>query len=275
MEYQHGYIYVLSNQLYDKALLKIGFTQRKPELRTKELFSGNTSVPQEFELEYACSVGDCRKAESHIHNILRSYRHKKNREFFFASIEVAKRLVLETCIKFNKIYNITEIDIIDNTKRKQHSLVKDQMLDENNSYIDINNLIFPKRKQNVLNSDQILRVGILANTLFQAIKDTELEFINSFEMDSNPEIEINLYENISKDYIKLTAYSLFKADQHSEVLKTLELLTLYTKKRVVEIYKPKYLSKDQVEYIVNESTLKIIPIGVHHPSEHIKNDNNK
>jgi len=75
-----GIVYVLSNK-YMKGLLKIGRTKREDlKKRLKELY--NTSVPCEFDCEYACEVDDCKKVEVALHTAFDAQRVNPKREFF-------------------------------------------------------------------------------------------------------------------------------------------------------------------------------------------------
>ena len=101
---KQGFIYISSNKSHIGPLLKIGLTTRNPSERVREFFSGKTSVPEEFNLDFSCSVYDCVTAESKIHEILDSYRHKHNREFFIIKKSVAKELIINTCIEINQLH---------------------------------------------------------------------------------------------------------------------------------------------------------------------------
>ena len=80
-----GIVYVLSNK-YMKGLLKIGRTKREDlKKRLKELY--NTSVPCEFDCEYACEVDDCKKVEEALHTAFCAQRVNPKREFFNVASE--------------------------------------------------------------------------------------------------------------------------------------------------------------------------------------------
>ena len=86
-----GYIYILTNPSM-KGLVKIGMTNRKPELRVKELTS-SSGVPTAFILYKAYIVKNNKDFEMHIHNILKPYRKNSKREFFEISPENADKLI--------------------------------------------------------------------------------------------------------------------------------------------------------------------------------------
>jgi len=80
-----GYIYVLSNPAFPH-LVKIGQTQRTPELRCKQL-SERTGVPDDFKIEFSQKVSDCIVVEQKIHEQLQEFHH--NKEFFNVSVAQA------------------------------------------------------------------------------------------------------------------------------------------------------------------------------------------
>lgn len=88
----NGYIYVLLNASYAKNILKIGKTERLPEIRAQELSSA-TGVPTKFVVAYEASVADCDLAERLIHEQLESYRISASREFFEIPLKEAISVV--------------------------------------------------------------------------------------------------------------------------------------------------------------------------------------
>jgi len=77
---KRGWIYVASNPAYDASFLKIGMTQKMPEMRLDELRT--TGVPKPFSLEYACLVENVKLVEIKIHRFFGEYRSSTDREFF-------------------------------------------------------------------------------------------------------------------------------------------------------------------------------------------------
>lgn len=90
-----GYIYLLINPSME-GLVKIGKTQREPDLRAQEL-SAATGVPTPFVVVYDAFFADCSKAEEHIHALLESqgYRINDSREFFSAPVKVAVQAIID------------------------------------------------------------------------------------------------------------------------------------------------------------------------------------
>lgn len=75
-----GHIYILSNEAMP-GLLKVGFTDRKPEERARELHSTGTPAP--FVVEFAVELsGDTYQIEQRIHRRLQRFRPDRRREFF-------------------------------------------------------------------------------------------------------------------------------------------------------------------------------------------------
>ena len=82
-----GYIYALTNE-FMPGLVKIGRTDRNPELRAKELFT--TGVPVPFKIQIAKRVKDPIEKEKLLHSIMG--RHEvdeklRKREFFRSDID--------------------------------------------------------------------------------------------------------------------------------------------------------------------------------------------
>jgi hypothetical protein len=86
-----GWVYVLTNPAMS-GLVKIGCTERTPEIRAREL-SGATGVPQAFVVAWAWPVADWKAVERITHNKLGKLRANGNREFFRCSVPQARRAV--------------------------------------------------------------------------------------------------------------------------------------------------------------------------------------
>ena len=86
-----GYVYILSNPSLP-GLVKIGQTSRSPEERAREL-SKNTSIPENFVVEFEIYTDDRVELEKDAHRQLSSYRVNTRREFFRVEIEKAAQLL--------------------------------------------------------------------------------------------------------------------------------------------------------------------------------------
>jgi hypothetical protein len=83
-------------------MLKIGRTTRTAKRRAKELYT--TGLPEAFDVVYEEDVPDCVLAEKLIHDKLKQYRYKQQREFFILPLNQAISIVqLVTQEQFHKI----------------------------------------------------------------------------------------------------------------------------------------------------------------------------
>lgn len=85
--YQPGWVYVLSHRHYG-GLLKIGFSDRVPEARVKEMHR-ETGTPIGFINEYSCLTPDAHLLEMAVHKKLAPSRDTPGKEFFSVSIKEA------------------------------------------------------------------------------------------------------------------------------------------------------------------------------------------
>jgi hypothetical protein len=76
-----AFVYVMRCHAHTENLFKVGFTDRDPKLRAKEL-SSTTSVPSPFMVLQAWAVSDGYGAEQSAHAELTDVRLSANREFF-------------------------------------------------------------------------------------------------------------------------------------------------------------------------------------------------
>lgn len=101
----HGFVYIVSNPLYD-GLLKIGKSTRTPEIREIEL-SAHEGVPEKMKLEYFVFFeGNPTDYENKAHEALRRFRYRK--EWFRVELPVAISALREVCsnvAKYEKIFN--------------------------------------------------------------------------------------------------------------------------------------------------------------------------
>ena len=91
---KRGWIYIASNPAYDASFLKIGMTQKMPEMRLDELRT--TGVPRPFSLEYACLVKNAKVVEIKIHRFFAEYRSSTDREFFTVPLSKAVAHIRES-----------------------------------------------------------------------------------------------------------------------------------------------------------------------------------
>ena len=89
-----GYLYCFSNPSMP-GILKIGMTERTPEVRLKEANSSDTwRPPTPYIIEFAKRVMCPKEKETILHTILSKYTERihQNREFFRVSVEEVKKL---------------------------------------------------------------------------------------------------------------------------------------------------------------------------------------
>ena len=75
-----GYVYVISNPSLPANLIKIGFTERDPSERLKEL--DQAGLPTEYIEHYRIYTQDARKLEKRLHQHFADQRFRKDKEFF-------------------------------------------------------------------------------------------------------------------------------------------------------------------------------------------------
>jgi hypothetical protein len=87
----NGWIYCISNTAMP-GLLKIGMTERTPDIRLSEANTSNTWIPMPFVLEMAKRVTNPEQKEKTLHKLLEQYTERINprREFFRVTLEEVK-----------------------------------------------------------------------------------------------------------------------------------------------------------------------------------------
>jgi hypothetical protein len=86
----NAYIYVLGNSIMPD-LYKIGWTERSPEERAKEL--SYTGLPEPFKVLYSKTTNLSDVVEKEIHEELDEYRYRSDREFFKADLNLIKQTI--------------------------------------------------------------------------------------------------------------------------------------------------------------------------------------
>lgn len=87
-----GYLYCFSNESMP-GIVKIGITERKPDLRLKEANTYDTwKPPTPYKIEFAKKVLNPKQKETILHKLLSQYTERINpkREFFRVSLEEVK-----------------------------------------------------------------------------------------------------------------------------------------------------------------------------------------
>lgn len=87
---ENGFVYILTNPSFKDNWIKIGCTEKLPQVRSKEL--SNTAVPFPFHVYGSLETKKYKDAEKLAHNWFSSYRINENREFFLIDPEKAMDL---------------------------------------------------------------------------------------------------------------------------------------------------------------------------------------
>ena len=90
-----GYLYCFSNESMP-GIVKIGITERTPDLRLKEANTSDTwKPPTPYKIEFAKKVLNPKQKETILHKLLSQYTERINpkREFFRVSLEEVKTFV--------------------------------------------------------------------------------------------------------------------------------------------------------------------------------------
>lgn len=200
-----GYIYCISNEFYKENVFKIGFTNRPPDARLKELF--NTSVPTEFKIELCKKVNNSSAIEASLHNLLSQYRIHKSREFFLIELPKVKSIFdliegdyideygrhgITACGEFDysKLHmNASYSDFpYKTTFNLAHKCKKEEV---NFKYIDA--LLKQIHKKLLGNNLPYVKIGVIENIKY-ATKEVEIFFMIEFqEFSSSPEKAAKLF----------------------------------------------------------------------------------
>ena len=87
-----GFVYVLSNPAMP-GIVKIGMTQRDPDVRLQEINSATGVLP--FSIEAVIASRNARWTEREVHSRLTGKRVRENREFFRIPVEDARKIVFD------------------------------------------------------------------------------------------------------------------------------------------------------------------------------------
>jgi hypothetical protein len=267
---ESGYIYALKNKSFCESLIKIGRTTRKPEIRAKEFYSGSSGIPESFDIAFACQVFDCVIAEKKIHQRLKTYRNNNNREFFTISIEVAKKIILNVCEEINKlsgcfVENIIVIDtdheIVD-SENPEYKYIYDSYKIIELEINNFSNLSVSQPFTSYLNEEQKHRIEIIAEIFNNLLPGNTEHWKINFSRDVDPEIEIFIWENIAKAFLKISQIKYLSEEQKEEGFDLLLIRSMMSPSKVFEKFKLKTLSKKVAKEILRGYEINPIPIAV-------------
>ena len=255
-----AHIYILLNKAYGPNVVKIGLTKRQPDVRAREI-SGSTGVPLTFDIAVAYTVGDCKLAEKRIHKRLRTYRLNGRREFFRISAEVAAEVAHETCASINYELGLPppaqltfpQSDGTPGFPEVAHSEKADPSDARLVQWFSPESLRPNPVGTCTLSEEQFDRAKILHMNLKKATGIQDIDWMESFTRDVEPERELKIWEQIAVAYLtvdgidvapegfKREAYHLLLQRSWSstdEVLSsaTLEHLSLATARKLLDRY---------------------------------------
>ncbi len=206
-----GTIYIFSNKIFHNNLLKIGMTKFET-LKRKSQLSASTSIPEEFDIEGSFDFYDITNVEKEIHNELKEYRYKKNKEFFTCEIITAKNIILNAQVKDHKKFIASLLKTNEN------------LLSEINSIVNVT------EKWKIFFSNLNWRFS--QNHEKQKIFDIEL-FIKKYDFIENGEVEIV----DSKALIKIVNVKDFE-EVDKKIINEIEELELKDNRLFILLNKP-------------------------------------
>lgn len=87
-----GWVYIITNKSMPD-VLKVGFTEREPDDRAKEL--NGTGLPTPYSVVYAIEVSKPRVVEREAHKLLK--KHHVGKEWFRCSVVDAQQAIIAAC----------------------------------------------------------------------------------------------------------------------------------------------------------------------------------
>ncbi|GAB4184557.1 MAG: hypothetical protein Fur006_22140 [Coleofasciculaceae cyanobacterium] len=270
---EFGYIYALQNKSLGVHHIKIGRTMRKPELRAKELYA--SGVPEPFDVAFACQVADCVVAEKKIHERLKAYRSNQDREFFIITIEVARSVIFNVCRQINDSsgYLVENPVVIDSRELDESDQFSDDSGSENLSGVhwfksldDLLKLRLSPPGISSLTDEQKQRIEVISAIFENVYSKNAEDWAKDFSRDINPEIEISVWENIAKAFLKIDQVKYLSDEQKKEAFYLLLMRSMMSVSKVLEGYKLSTLSKRAVKEILRgyEARPVMMVVG-HHP----------
>ena len=175
-----GWVYILSNPAMPE-LLKIGFTERDPSSRAKEI-SQDTGVPSEFIVDYQVYSSCPYELESVVHELLQRYRLNNNREFFRCShasaIEAIKRAIVILGLEDDpstglEIYHKVNKEVIEKRLKVKalYSKIK-SLVSQRNQEKNLIGLFEERREELIkLNSELKVEIGNLELSFYEKKKE--------------------------------------------------------------------------------------------------------
>lgn len=195
-----GWVYILSNPEMPE-LLKIGFTERDPSSRAKEI-SQDTGVPSEFIVDYQVYSSCPYELERVVHELLQKYRLNNNREFFRCShasaIEAIKRAIVILGLEDDpstglEIYHKVNKEVIEKRLKVKalYSKIK-SLVSQRNQEKNLIGLFEERREELIkLNSELKVEIGNLELGFYEKKKEI-LESKLHIQRDELEELKKNI-----------------------------------------------------------------------------------
>lgn len=255
-----SFIYILINKSYEPCVLKIGKTRNNPEIRAKQIYWGKTGVPEPFDVLFACEVPDCDIAEKKIHDILKSYRHNKRREFFRLPFEVARNHIINIC---ESLFDKTEINILHNLNSEMFSHNEENECNEpNHTYVDLDKLTPSPIGTSILSRDQKQRILIFREIFSIVFPCATKDVLDDFSRDRNPESEIEIWEHMAKAFMKIHTNEFISDEYKHEAYVLLLERTWRSKTNVLKKRTLIHISERQAKSILDSYELKPRPLVI-------------
>ncbi len=256
------FVYVLINPSYKPYIVKIGRTKLTPNIRAKQLYWGSTGVPEHFDMAYFCIVPDCVKAEKHIHQVLKSYRKNKKREFFHLPFQTAKSTVTSVCENlFGKENVFTFID-------EKSDFESDSDFEKNKESFQPSILVnISEMRQSPINTSTLTeglehRILIINSVFNEVFPNKASKAIENFTRDRNPEREIKIWEHMAKAFMKVSTQPFLRKGMTEEAFDLLLMRSSYDTEVVLRNRPLKCMDLQQAKLLLKEYELKPKPIKV-------------
>lgn len=262
-----GYIYLFQNKQHKSYVVKIGLTTRYPEIRVKEIYHGASGVPEPFEIVFACSVEDCEYAEKEVHSRLANYRINKKREFFHIPPFVAKEVILDITSVINQKFGVYSpptiiIDILESDieNNKYNQIEYDKSLNNIVYERPINYFKKSPIGTSILSKDQINRIKLICMIFSTVIPDSEETWKEDFSRDWNPEIDISIWEQIAKAFLKIDQIQYLDNSKKKEAYELILARSMYSTSQVIKKRPSKIFSDREVRRILSNYEFPPQPI---------------
>ncbi|MCG8994251.1 GIY-YIG nuclease family protein [Laribacter hongkongensis] len=267
-----GYLYVLTNRAYGANVVKVGLTTRSPDVRAREIYSGSTGVPLQFDIAVAYSVADCARAEKLAHRRLRAFRLSNRREFFRVTPSVAASVAHQACKQINSELAAAEPTLLAFPAAKQataetsvqsaaeHEASTDRLIIE----APIGRLRESPVGTSTLTPEQIDRAEVLHALLTQINPVTREQWLESFTRDEHPERELRIWESIAKAYLTLEHADDATEGYRSEAFNLLLSRSWYSTEEVLARAELKHFSRTNAKRLLQAYELRPKPIVVEH-----------